>query len=144
MAVVGRRSSSAWSSSTVPGTSGSASTAAVTSCSSARISPEYDVRRQSVSMLRTKWRTSSRPASSPRGSTGAGPTSAASRASAPACCHSVRAASASKSLGTGTRSGTADSPEDRPNRSRLSPELAAFWLGPHQVTTCDWARVSAT
>ena len=74
--VVGSRSSSAWSSSTVPGTSGSASTAEVTSCSSARISPEYDVRRQSVSMLRTNWRTSSRPVSSPRGSTGAGPTSA--------------------------------------------------------------------
>jgi len=49
-----------------------------------------------------------------------------------------------RSVGTGTRSGTVACPCVRPNSNRLRPECAAFWLGPHQVTTCDWARVSAT
>ena len=59
--VVSTGSTTGLSSSTVPGTSGSTSTAVLASCSSARISPEYDVRRQSVSSVRMKRRTSSGP-----------------------------------------------------------------------------------
>ena len=43
-----------------------------------------------------------------------------------------------------SRSGTWASPALRPRSSRVSPAWPAFWLGPHHVTTCDWARVSAT
>jgi hypothetical protein len=128
----------------VPGTSGSTSTAVLASCSSARISPEYDVRRQSVSSVRMKRRASSSPGDARASSGGAAPGIAVSSASAPASCQAVSAASASTSVGTGTRSGTEASPCVRPNSNRLRPEWAAFWLGPHQVTTCDWARVSAT
>ena len=113
-------------------------------CSSARIKPEYDVRRQSVSIVRVNRRTATRSAAPPPRSTGPGSCRDCSCTSAPASCHSASAAVASKSVGTGTRSGTSDSPAVRPKSSRLSPEWAAFWLGPHQVTTCDWARVSAT
>ena len=116
------------SSSTVPGTSGSTSTAVLASCSSARISPEYDVRRQSVSSVRMKRRTSSGPGDARASSAGAAPGVAVSSASAPASCQAVSAASASKSVGTGTRSGTVASPlrpaEQQPAEAGVGGVLA--------------------
>ena len=77
-------------SSTVPATSGSLS-AGEASCSSARISPEYDVRRQVVSTLRLKGRMASGP--------GTGIVRAWTRRPAPTSRRSARPAPASWELG---------------------------------------------
>ena len=116
------------SSSTVPSTSGSLSTPARPACSSARISPEYDVRRQSVSTPVEAADVERRRRARARTSAGAG-----RRARTPRRERAARSATAVSAASTSASVGTAApcrapraSPAPRPNSSRVRPAWPAF------------------
>ncbi|SIA21289.1 Uncharacterised protein [Mycobacteroides abscessus subsp. abscessus] len=114
--------------------------------SAARSSPEYDVRRQAVSIGRSNTRTA-RSSEGDDVAAGTNPVTSASSITGPPWASQARSrlsASASEILAGEHLSGTDGFPGARPRNSRDSPPLGSSKDGAHHATTWDCARVSAT
>ena len=122
--------------------------AAAASVGSARLSAEYDVRRQSASTARVEAR-ARRGRSAVAGATGSRgarrPRDALEDRAAGRLASARSSSTTSSSPGAPVAaSGTAAAVRCGRNSSRCSAAVGVSRVGAHQATTCDWARVSAT